>query len=553
MAKLNLNLSFQRPECRAEFERARQALRNATGVDATDECAARLLELGAALDVGVARLKRDLLGSALCWNEDNQLVTAWIHQQHRKVTEMGQKLVEAMGRERPAAALLTRTIALTLHHWGEALKWIAGRERHDYEPLHAMLRLAMADGRHREQLTWVADGRGHTVCIEALYFRALLLDRFGSGTLTRQQVEVLDAWLWEWTDCLTGFSQPRAGAALRVDLDADAGLREGLREGEGASLYLPLAPLEAKRREVVRELHLGRIYPAHGCTAEFRIEEHVAVLDHLQRALRAQDQAPVARAERQSAPGTRIEVWAGLAEILARGAGVRVGTETGRWRALSLADPSLSTDLKDVLGKRVGYEEADPSRRYLWLADTSATGHGYEALESDAAGLEIGDLLGWRRHAGGPIALGRIIRRLPSTTDGQVFIGVRLLTEMGLPFTLTRVDAFDRGDADGTYLYVPGDDDSGRRDAFLVSESAFQQQHCYVARVGEDSFTLRFNRVRARGRGWMLAGFEIVTPRPAVRAAAAADESPSFELVLDDEPPELVDPWANEVSVRLFS
>ena len=552
-AKLNLNLSFQRPECRAEFERVRQAARSAIGNEENGECAARLLELGAALDVGVARLKRDLLGSALCWNEDNQLVTAWIHQQHRKVTEMAQKLVEGMARERPANAMLTRTIALTLHHWGEALKWIAGRERHEYEPLHEMLRMAMADGRHREALTWVADGRGHTVCVEALYFRALLLDRFGSGTLTRQQVEVLDAWLWEWADCLCGFSQPRAGAALRVDLDADAGLRDGVREGEGQSLYLPLGPLEAKRREVVRELHLGRIFPAHGCTAEFRIEEHVAVLDHLQRALRAPERIQAARAERQSAPGTRIEVWAGLAEILARGAGVRVGTETGRWRALSLADPSLSTDLKDSLGKRVGYEEADPSRRYLWLADTSATGHGFEALDHDAAGLEIGDLLGWRRTAGGPIALGRVIRRLPSTTAGQVFIGVRLLTEMGLPFTLSRVDAFDRGEAEGTFLYVPGDDDSGRRDAFLVSESTFQQQHSYVARVGEDSFTLRFNRVRAKGRGWLLAGFEIVTPRQAARAEATVDGSPSFELVLDDEPAHELDPWANEVSQRLYS
>ena len=123
---------------------------------------------------------------------------------------------------------------------------------------------------------------------------------------------------------------------------------------------------------------------------------------------------------------------------------------------------------------------------------------------------------------------------------------------MGLPFTLTRVDAFDRGDADGTFLYVPGDDESGRRDAFLVSEAMFQQQHSYVARVGEEAFTLRFNRVRAKGRGWLLAGFEIVTPRQAAPAPADADAEPSFELVLDEETHE-VDPWANEVSPRLYN
>ena len=38
--------------------------------------------------------------------------------------------VEAMQRTRAGShPLLTRIVALTLHHWGEALKWIAGRER----------------------------------------------------------------------------------------------------------------------------------------------------------------------------------------------------------------------------------------------------------------------------------------------------------------------------------------------------------------------------------------------------------------------------------------
>jgi hypothetical protein len=548
--KLALNLSFQRPECRAEYERARQQVRGRLLDDGIEEGALRVLELGAALDVGVARLKRDLLASALCWNEENQQITAWIHQQHRKVSEMGHKLVEAMEGERQSRAMMTRVIALTLHHWGEALKWIAGRERHDYQPLHAMLRMATADGRQRETVTWVVDGRGHTLCVESLYFRALLLDRFGSGTLTRQQVEVLDAWLLEWSECLAGFSHPRAGATLRVDLDTNAGLREGPRDGEGPSLYLPLGPLEARRREVVRELQQGRIFPAHGCTAEFRIEEHVAVLDHLQRALRAPDREKNTRAERRQEPGTRVEVWVGLPDILARGAGVRVGTETGRWRALSLADPSISTDLKDG-GRAVRYEEGDPSRRYLWLADTSATGRGFEALEADAVGLEIGDLVGWRPVGGAPIALGRVIRRLPSATAGQVFIGVRLMTAMGLPFTLSRTDAFDRGNADATFLFVPGDDDCGRRDAFLVSEATYQQQHTYVARIGDDAFTLRLNRVRAKGRGWLLAGFEIVPSRRVPAPRSSADEAPRFELVLDEEEA-MSDPWAGEVSPRLL-
>lgn len=507
--RLTLHLQFQRPECRGEFDKIRNALKSSLLDSGVEDGAGRLLDLGAALDTGVARMKRDLLGSSLCWNEDNQLVTAWIHQQHRTIAGIGSRVIEAMRREDGEPPLLARIIALTFFHWGEAVKWISGRERADYAPLHDMLSLSMAGGRHREPVTWVADGRGRTITIEALYFRALLLDRFASGNLTRQQVEVLDAWLWEWSACLTATPSRPDGAALRVDLDANAGLRDGVREGNGRSLYLPLEPLEAQRRALIKELHRGRIVPMNGCTAEFRIEEHVAVLDHLARAFRAPQDTGAKRAARQQEAATRIEVWVGLPEILARGDGVKVGVETGKWHVLSLADPSRSTEIKDA-GQPVRYENADPSRRYLWLSDMSATGCGFEALDTDASGIEIGELIGWRRAAFGPITLGRVIRRLPSTTAGQVFLGVQLLTEMGLHFALTRADAFDRGGAENTFLFVPGDDASGRRDAFLLPESTFQQQHSYHAFTGDAVYTVKFNRVRNKGRGWILAGFEVV-------------------------------------------
>ena len=548
VAKLPPNIQFQRADGRAEFDKVRNALKASLIEGGLEEAAGRLLDLGAALDTGVARLKRDLLGSALCWNEDNQLVTAWIHQQHRKINEMGARVIDAMQRDEPDAALLTRVIALTLFHWGEAIKWISGRERHDYAPLHDMLKLSMAGGRHREPLNWVADGRGRTVTIEALYFRALLLDRFASGNLTRQQVEVLDAWLWEWAAYLKAGETHPGSASLRADLDENAGLRDGQREGEGRSLYLPLGPLESQRRLLIKELHRGRIVPTHGCTAEFRIEEHVAVIDHLGRAFSPREESGPKRAPRQQEAATRIEVWVGLPEILARGAGVKVGTETGKWRALSLAEPSRSTELKDA-GQPVRYENADPSKRYLWLSDTSATGCGFEALESDAAGIELGDVVGWRRAGSGAIMLGRVIRRLPSTTMGQVFLGVQVLTEGALPFMPARADAFDRGTADTTFLFVPGDDGSGRRDAFLLAETTYQQQYSYHARTGEEAYTIKFNRVRNKGRGWILAGFEVV-PAKRAEVAGAAKDSRSFELVLDDR---FDDPWGNEVSPRLYN
>jgi hypothetical protein len=538
----SLSRNFQRADGRAEFERSRRELNADLLAKPLHEASACLLEIGNNLDTGVARCKRELLASALCWNEDNQVMVAWICRQHRELAAMGLTLAGAMLEQAAEARdKLGRITALAFFHWAEAAKWAPVRERADYMPLHTLLAAAIAAGRERESFSWAADGRGHRTTIESLYFRALLLDRFASGSLTRQQVELLDAWMWDWSGALRSSRTAPVGAALRVDLDANAGLREGPREGEGQSLYLALAPLESERRKIVKDLQHGRMVPRHGVAADFRIEEHVALLDHLKREFRNHAPGSGTRAPRQHAAGTRVEVWVGLNEILLRGIGV--GTETGRWRALNLQDPSIDAHA------RARFSEA--TKRYLWLADSSASGLGFEAMESDAAGIEIGELIGWRKANGGPVTLGVVRRRSAGATAGQVFLGVELVTEAAQPLTLTSEVAFDGGQAAGTYLFVPGSDESGRHDAFLVSESVYQQHATLRTRAGSGSYQLRFNRVRGRGRGWLLAGFEILPEQ--VMAPRRVDENrplPDLELALVP-PSEIDDPFSHELTSRL--
>lgn len=543
MANSSVYLQFQRPDGRSEFDRTRRDLKSSLLDQGTEAAAGRLSDLGAALDTGVTRLKRELLGTSLCWNDDNQALARWISQQHRALAEMATRVVTELRREGNDETLVRQMMALTFFQWGEAVKWTMWRERHDFMALHGMLAAAIEDGRHRQKFMWTADGRGKTTTLEALYFRALLLDRFTSGSLTSPQVAIAEAWLWEWTNVLTGVREYPGGDVLRVDLDTPAGLREGEREGEGDTLYLRLEPLEAERRKIIAELHRGNLVPAHGAVAEIRLEEHICVLDHLRAAFRgcvAGDSAQ--RAPRQSAGSTRLEVWVGLPEILSRGIGV--GTETGRYRALNLSDPAIEAQ------SRARFNEA--TKRYLWLVDASATGHGLEALESDAQGIEVGDLLGWRNTTNGPIVLARVMRRMPAATSGQVFLGVQLLTEAAQPLKLTQVVSFDNGSANGTYLFVPGSDDSGAGDGFLVSDHTYGLQASYSTHVGAEAFKLKFNRVRIKGRGWNLAGFEILTAESGPKYTPAESE-PEFTLVFEDTAETVDDPWRNEVAPRLLS
>ncbi len=541
-SKSSVSLNFQRPEGRADFDRARRELKGALLDEGVEAGAQRLLEHGAALDTGAARCKAELIGSSLCWNDDNVALTAWIVRQHRALVEMGARMVEAMRRDPCEPSRVERVAALTLFHWGEAAKGSMWRERPDYRLLHDLLLLGVSAERRREPIAWVADGRGHTTSVEGLYFRALLLDRFSSGSLTRQQLELFDAWLWEWSAVLKGEREAPAGPLLRVDLDVDAGLRHGRREGAGASLHLALVPLEAERRKIVKSLHQGRIVPAHGCASEFRIEEQVALLGHLQRALRDPGDDVAQRAPRQAAAGARTEVWLGLQEILPRGIGV--GIETGRWRALNLQDPAIAEQTAARFG--------EATRRYLWKVDSSATGLGFEALESDAAGIEVGDLLGWRNTTGGPVILGSVIRRMPSANRGQVFLGVELLTQAAQPIALSPLAPFDRAEADGTYLFVPGNDSSGRHDAFLVSESVYELRSTYRTQVGSNAFTVKLNRVRGRGRGWLLAGFEILPIRADGPSRELALGRPApLELTLEEPRDSVEQAWDLELTSRL--
>jgi len=192
---MNLSVSREltRPEIRAEYEGTRRTLKAEIARLPLDEAAHRLAQLAAKLDQGVARIKGELLASSLCWNEAHQELVAWLCDEHEHLFGMARTVIAARPDPCDDETLLLRLPAAALYHWGEAVKWATRRERQDYQPLHALVADAMARECQRQPVRLVADGRGRTVTLESLYFRALLLDRFGGGSLTRPQLEILDA------------------------------------------------------------------------------------------------------------------------------------------------------------------------------------------------------------------------------------------------------------------------------------------------------------------------------------------------------------------------
>ena len=460
------------------------------------------MALESRLDAGLLEAKSALLMSGLLTTDEDEALGAWIFQQHSKLARTGHAIARKAldeGNDQVKEALWI--VALSLLHWGESVKWelmVGRREQRDYAILHDLARLAMRESRLQDHGTFTVEGLERSATIEALYFRTLVLDRFTSGNLTRQQIEVLDAWLWEWEASLVSTAEPH-GVCMRADLDRDQGLRYGLRDGAGESLYLALAPLEAQRGAVIAELHAGHVVPTRGPAADIRIEAHIALLIQLRHAFSGDE----SRAPRRALAARQVEAWFGLAEVTAH----LVLEEEGAGNAMAAGKTEPSRREGDL------YDEVyDKPRRWLTLVNESDTGWLVEASAAVAAPLIVGELIALRSEEHGPCHIARVVRRVRDPGSERAQVGLQLLSDRRVRARPCVLQSTELASED-TYIFVPGADASGRRDTFIVPFRLLESRACFhVSRGGRD-FALEFNRVRTRGRGWAQAGFEMVDPK----------------------------------------
>lgn len=456
-----------------------------------------------------------LLGTALAWSEEDRREVAWLRHANDDLARAACALCDSLvkrygsGDERTVA-----TMARTLLQMGNVVKWEVAVTRtapHDFAKPHAILRAAMAAGCHREPLSVRLGDRDIECTVEGLYFRALLLARFSSGALNMKQIEILDAWILLWMPALKGVPVAPSPAALRVDLDSADGLRRGARPDTGPSLYLPPRPIEEAYRAVIREFHAGRMVPADGIASTFRIEEHVAVLDMIRRGLRESTHALVTRAERKEA-NVVVELHVGLAEVMGRGfcphppqpAALTLAARDGQRIDVARLERDRDTAEESMYERR---------RRMVRVANVSETGFGIEGDQRDCGSIAVGDVVALRLEAGSPLEICKVVRSVPTPVAGRVWIGVRRLSARARPIEVVQPSAQSQRERERTLAFVPGEDESGRHDACLVSERAFADGAPLDAYVGDCVYSFRFNRPRERGRGWVLAGFEIAGVR----------------------------------------
>ncbi|HLX25048.1 MAG TPA: hypothetical protein VKR38_16995 [Usitatibacter sp.] len=489
-------------EERLSFEGRIQAMEAVVAGSNPKACAGDFIDLLPHIGPFITALKRPILMSQLPWTAEDSVATRWIYDVCHRLAVVGRETGAAIALSDPSGRMLA---AHTLFYMGEALKCeiaIGVQKPHDYAGLHAIMKWAISHRCECARIALALDGAVAACTIEGLYFRALLLADFAGGNLSCQQIEILDAWIVMWMPMIRSARICPPGAPRRADLDSEAGLRRGPRTDGGPSLYLPQPPIEKAYRAIVQALHEGQVLPEKGLASEFPVEEHVAVLEVIREALARSrgDYAP--RHDRRPA-SVIVEAHVGIEEI---------------------ANSALSTPDRRQFGARRPTDIIfEHKRRLLHLVDVSELGLGFEEAETPRGEITLGDIIAVRLGPASPVvALGKVVRRIPVTEQGGFSLGVRILSKAPQRVVVAPGTA-TKNAAAPVLIYVPGEDDSGRHDGFLVSERDFAQAGPISVCVGASIVTLRFNRVRDRGRGWILAGFEILDARAAGSRSAEAD------------------------------
>lgn len=450
-----------------------------------------------------------LIANPLRWTDEDRDFGLWIESAFHAFSRLGARVLRrlcegpelALGKE-PAGEMAAFSLAMS----GAAIKWAeiagAGRRAVSIAEVHRVFAMADAHGLRNAPVALAAAPAQWNRDIDAHYARVLLLDAFCRGNLGRQQVAIADCWLLEWCRAYRVVDGPVHGACLVVDTKGTRGLRPA-PGGDAKDLRcLAIEPMGEQIRQAVGWFHEGRIYPGHGGATAFRVEEHVAVLDHLRGFLRM---ARRGTPDRQARHGreARVEAYVGLAEILAK------AFTPGSVETLQPSPPLLEPPRgAPAMPRSVVDMQYEVPLRLLRLVDESAGGLGLESDESEPT-IEVGTLVAIRREPCGPALLCEVVRRV-AVPGSPTRLGARVLSHDMVKLSLARAGSR----AGAAALFLPGADSCGRGDCLLVSQSDFDPRAPMEIAFPDRVYDVRLNRIRHQGRGWVLAGLEVAGERP---------------------------------------
>lgn len=462
--------------------------------------------------------ERFLLGG-LAQTSADQAVCEWIAARYDHLARMAREVVPyQMTADSQPDARMASTWALAIMLTGHASKWrkVAGL-RSDLAMrgrLHKLFVTAISAGVDACILDVMVDRHSFETTIEALYVRALLLERFASGNLPPRRLEILDSWLLAWMGSLWLSREPIPdGLSLAVDTrNPNLGLTR-FSPGERADFFLGLRPLQRQLARAVKDFHRGVIFPGWGVGLVFRMEEHVAVIEFLEREFAIIESAGAQKSKRFAiGRNSEVSVFFGFNDIYSRALQRQSTLSSTSVTSASGVNPpgdalSAAASRRAALSETGSFVQPRVSQP-IHLLDISESGLGLEMSTEDAGFVEVDELIAVQIEDGKPCVLGVVVRKTSAHHKRVTTVGVKVLSKVPLRATLEMVnDRLARQSVKG--VFVAGKADHGFADSVIVTDVIYKANPTLSVMVASGVFHLRLGRVRQQGPGWKLAAVEV--------------------------------------------
>jgi hypothetical protein len=395
---------------------------------------------------------------------------------------------------------------------GHASKWrqIAGnRIIAPRGILHQVFKSALEYKISDHILEVIVEGQRTETTVEALYSRTLLLERFASGNLSPQRLEILDNWLITWMSALWLSTQPPIDdAALLLSIDTSSEIHglSRFETGQSADFYLALKPLHYQLERAIQSFHRGVLFPGWGIGMAFKVEEHVGVIDFLEHELMMLEQNILVKSKRFSPQSdVMVDVYFGLESITARGL-------MGQFANLAPLEIAKLASTEHLGGPE-----------QLRVLDVSETGVGLALPAALTTSVAIDDLVAIRFGAGYPCTLGTIVRKTTGVVGAErnaTILGVNFLSRCPLLARLKTAPVPGPRVALNAIL-SSGRSSYGNADSLVVSDAVYKASPTLTITFGSgyandasadavETYHVRLGRVRRKGRGWRMVAFDIV-------------------------------------------
>jgi len=446
-------------------------------------------------------------------------------------------LIERRGEWSPSdnTEPLRQTIALQMYHQGAAIKWSFFR-REPINPtvwpqLHRLYEFAEQRQLHLQAAPLFTEETEYPSSVASLYIRALLLDVLNTGNLNMPQIEIADGWLAAWTSQYQLTKQTEAvSGQLYVDFNSTKGLQRVIKNTvPSTSRYLSLAPLTSQLNVVRDAMRLGLPYQGRGIPNLFAMDEHVALLNVIERLNAGIESSTGNQIEaRSSVQLQQVKVIFGLQAIHHKLSGSNApASDTSTFGGFTLAlESTLSLE---PLAVEAHAADVSAETTIGWaLSDKSATGMGF-LVESGAANrVETGHLLGIHVFDGihqnnwQIVSVARKIEeRVDEGNPAQTRLGTEIISTKPIAVTLTHnaastidtTDAATVGESKIQALFLPGADARGRGDTLLLAlsdTSLTSPNSSFTIETATTKFVIKLNRAQRKGDDWISFRFEVI-------------------------------------------